>query len=76
MAATLACLHIPTVSSKSSSQSQLLVPSDSAKLNVSINLDHAIRGLKSASPPLTAITLPFILNPQASPICNMLYTGH
>lgn len=65
MAATLACLQIPTLSSKSSSQSQLLVPSDhSAKLNVSINLDQAIRGLKSASLPLTALTLPFILNPQ------------
>nr|GEX02289.1 hypothetical protein CTI12_AA439240 [Tanacetum cinerariifolium] len=64
MAATLACLQIPTVSSKSSSQSQLLVPSDSAKLNVSISLDQAIRGLKSASLPLTAITLPFILNSQ------------
>ncbi|XP_071737221.1 uncharacterized protein [Rutidosis leptorrhynchoides] len=61
MAATLACLQIPTVSSKSShssdsnSQSQLLIPSINLT-KLPINLNH----LK----PLSAVALPFFLNPQ------------
>lgn len=72
MAATLACLQIPTItcSSKSSSHSnsQLLVVSDSTKLNLfnnlNLNFSDALLRFKSASLPLSALTFPFLLNPQ------------
>lgn len=70
MATTLAFLQIPTIPSKSSSPSQCLIPSvDSSKIHVSnhpINALHLhLHHLKSVSLPLSAVTLPFFLNPQA-----------
>ncbi|XP_023753934.1 uncharacterized protein LOC111902324 [Lactuca sativa] len=69
MATTLAFLQIPTIPSKSSSPSQCLIPSvDSSKIHVSnhpINALHLhLHHLKSVSLPLSAVTLPFFLNPQ------------
>lgn len=65
MAATLAFLQIPTVPSKSSSPSQCLIPSaDSTKIHLSNHPINALQHLKSISLPLSAVTLPFLLNPQ------------
>ncbi|XP_024996508.1 uncharacterized protein LOC112529451 [Cynara cardunculus var. scolymus] len=61
MAATLAFLQIPSTLPSKSSHSQCLIPSPpSIKINHPITLHH----LKSASLPLSALTLSFLLNPQ------------
>ncbi|KAJ9556030.1 LOW QUALITY PROTEIN: hypothetical protein OSB04_010644 [Centaurea solstitialis] len=66
MAATLASLQIPTtLSSNKSSQSQsqcLIIPSPSPSIKINLS-NHP---LKSASLSLSALTLPFLLNPQAT----------
>lgn len=75
MAATLGLLKPPLLSGKSlQCYSKLKIPSNPTKLNASkdsttnpqILFPHTIDALKSASLPLTALAIPFFLDPKAS----------
>jgi hypothetical protein len=75
MAATLGLLKPPILSGKPlQCYSKLKIPSNPTKLNVSVDsttdpqilLPHSIHALKSASLPLTALAIPFFLDPNAS----------
>ena len=75
MAATLGLLKPLILSGKPlQCYSKLKIPSNPTKLNVSVDsttdpqilLPHSIHALKSASLPLTALAIPFFLDPNAS----------